>query len=294
MFKNKIKIIYLITLLVPILLIASDEGDDLIKKTEPLTREKSLMVYIDYGNGHIELGKTSAKNVFEGEFFYKTLKPDIQYEVVGTEGRLNVDFSGKIIREGDDRDRKRLGSLDNLYDNDLVLNLTPELPMDLDLELGVVKGNMDLGGLSIKSFDLEVGVSEADIVFDQPNQIQMNSFHMEGGVGKLYINKIGNANVNEFSFEGGVGSYELNFTGNYKRNLHASIEMGMGKLTLYLPHKVGTKIEVDKSFLSSFSIDDVYKKDDIYYNDNWNKTPYNLDLYIETGVGKIEVVWVDN
>jgi hypothetical protein len=50
---------------------------------------------------------------------------------------------------------------------------------------------------------------------------------------------------------------------------------------------------VEKSFLSSLSIDEVYKKDDVYYNDMWEKTSHHLDIDLETGVGKIDIVWID-
>lgn len=293
MYKSQMKLLIFFTIVIPFILFASDKGDDLIKKQKPLTREKSVMVTINYGNGYIELGKTQTGNVYEGEFFYKNLRPYVQYEVVGNEGRLDVDFSGKVRTEGRDREKRSIGSLDNLYENELNLNLTPEVPIDMDLDLGVIKGKLDLSGLSIKSIDIEVGVSEASILFNESNPISMESFSLEGGVGKISIDKIANANLEEFSFEGGVGSYELDFTGEYKQDIRADIEMGMGKLKLYLPKNVGTRIEVDKSFLASFSIDEAYKKDNVYYNNSWDKTSYHLNLYVETGVGKIDVIWVD-
>ena len=86
----------------------------------------------------------------------------------------------------------------------------------------------------------------------------------------------------------------LDFGGKYQQDMHANIEIGMGKVKLYLPKYVGTRIEVDKSFLSSFSIDEAYKKGDFYYNDQWEKTPYMLDMKVEAGVGKVDIIWVED
>ncbi len=64
-------------------------------------------------------------------------------------------------------------------------------------------------------------------------------------------------------------------------------------MEIRLPRSVGVRIEVDKTFLSSLDIDDVYKSDNYYYNDNWGKTPQQLDIRIESGVGKLEVAWIE-
>jgi len=273
---------------------ARDENMDVLKKQVPLTREKKLVVLLKYGNGYLTLDKSSPSHVFEGRFVYERRRPDVRYEIVGNEGRLNIYFSGKLKKDDQEDESQNISSLKKIYDNKLNLSLNPELPLSLEMELGVIKGEMDLGGLQIESMSMEIGVSEADIYFDEPNPVVMKSCRIEGGVGKLSIENLGNANFEEFTFEGGVGSYILDFTGEYNQDAFAEIELGIGKMTLYLPRSVGTRIKVDKSFLSSFSIDECYKKGNYYYNDNWKKTSYNLDMSIKTGLGKIKVIWVED
>ncbi len=285
--------ISVLIILIPIIIYSAEDERLRMKKDAPRTKEKSIAVFIDYGNGYIDLGKTNSNNIFEGEFVYSEYRPRIKYEIVGDEGRLNIRFSGKVKKDEEDESSKRINTLNKLYDNELLLNLSGDIPLTLDLELGVIKGEMDLGGMNIKDIDLEVGVCKATIIFEEPNKALMETFAIEGGVGHLSISKLGNANFEDFDFEGGVGSYELDFTGVYKHDVSADIEMGMGKLKVYLPRNIGTRIQVDKSFLSSFSIDEVYKKGDIYYNDKWDESKYRLDLSVEAGVGKIEIIWVD-
>jgi hypothetical protein len=271
---------------------AKDKESGHMTIEEPLTKEKSMVVFIRYGNGYIDFGKTNNNMAVIGEFTYKEYRPDVEYETVGNEGRLDIRFSGDVRDEEDD-DEKHINSFDELYDNELILKFSPKIPLSLELDFGVVKGDMNFGGLKVSNFNMEVGVSKTDIYFDEPNPISMEDFSIEGGVGKLNIDKIGNANIQEFTFDGGIGSYELDFTGDYQQSLYADIELGMGKLVLYLPKDVGTRLSVDKSFLSSFSIDEAYKNGDVYTNDKWEKTKFKLDLDIETGLGKIEVLWVD-
>jgi hypothetical protein len=283
----------LIIWMLPVVIIASDKDLSTLKKEEPLTKEKSLAVFINYGNGYLDLGRANSSKIFEGEFVYKDPRPDVRYEIVGDEGRLDIEFSGRVTHEEDDEDQKTIRSFNKLYENEMLLNFNDDVPLTLDLELGVIKGDMDLSGLNIKEIDMEIGVSQATIHFDEPNPSLMESFSIEGGVGKLSLENLGNARIRDFHFEGGVGSYEIDFSGEYTHDVKADIEMGMGKMKLYLPKDIGTRIHIDKSFLSSFSIDEVYKRGDIYYNDSWDKTKYRLDLFVDTGVGKIEVVWID-
>lgn len=285
---------YLIFLFMPLLATASDnKNQETLKKEVELQKEKSLVVSVQYGNGHIYLDKTDSKNVYEGQFVYDEQYPDVRYEVVGDQGRLNIHFSGKMKKGVEDDDSQSISSFKNIYDNQLDLKLTEKIPLEMDMELGMVKGDMNLGGLKLRHLNMEVGVSQSSVLFDEPNPEILESCYIEGGVGKLMVEKIGNSNFQYFSFEGGVGSYILDFSGDYRRDASANIELGMGKLTLYLPKYVGTRVKVDKSFLASLSIDDCYKKSSYYYNDMWEKTANSLDVKIETGVGKIDIQWVE-
>lgn len=284
--------IILLLALLPALLLASEPETEVLKKQVPFSGEKSLSVFIDFGNGYIYLDRGDSINVFAGSFRYEKYRPRVQYERIGEEGRLSVKFSGKIHKD-DEEQSQNISSLDKLYNNELNLQLSPALPIDLDAKLGVVKGSLDLGGLNLNRLNLELGVSQVQIAFEQPNPNWLRSCSIQGGVGKLRIVKLGNAHFRHFSFEGGVGAYSIDLSGDIRGEATADIQMGLGKLRIYLPRDVGTRVEVEKSFLSSFSIDECYKKGKYYYNDNWSKTDNSLDVRIETGLGKIEVIWVD-
>jgi len=273
-------------------LISGDRQTGSLRLEEPLSREKNMVVFIKYGNGYLNIAKSNPQIAYEGEFLYAEYKPDVRYEVVGDEGRLDIRFTGDV-RDDDEEDSRHIDSIDKLYENELNLKLNPKIPLDLNMDLGVIKGDLDFSGLLVEKFDIEVGVSKADIYFNEPNRTSIESFDIEGGVGKLSIEKLGNANIRELSFEGGIGSYELDFSGKYQQDLTGTMELGMGKLTLYIPRNIGTRISVDQSFLSSFSIDEAYKSGEEYTNDQWGKSKYQIDLDIETGVGKVDVIWID-
>jgi hypothetical protein len=277
-------------------LIGSDVEKKLskIQQSVPKTTEKSVYADISLGTGLLYLNRGTENQIFEGEFFYQNQSPSIEYEIVGSEGRLTIDFNefGSGHKD-EERNIKSLSSLDDFKENECRLNLSDKIPLSLNLDLGLVKGELDLGGLQIENFDFTSGVSKAYINFNTPNPVILENFNVEAGVGDLEINKIGNSNFRYFNFDGGIGNYVLDFSGQLKHDASINIGVGLGRIKLYLPRSSGVRIIVDESFLSSFSIDDIYKKDDIYYNNNWGNAVANLDFKISSEVGKVTVIWLD-
>lgn len=290
-------LIRIITFLVilSMLLIADENNREITKITKSVnqTSEKEIHVDITLGNGKIYLEKGSPQKVFEGEFTYEQRAPEVNYEIVGEDGRLTIQFDEINNREkGEEKKFSHLSSLDDLYGNECRLKLSPNLPIVLTLDLGVIKGEMNLGGLQLREISLSSGVSKVHINFNEPNPISLEYFDVEAGVGALEISNLGNANFKHFKFEGGIGKYILDFAGSSYKESKVDISVGLGKVKLYLPQSVGVRMKVDKSFLCSFSIDDIYKKNDFYYNENWGKNDNSLDMNIETGIGRLSVVWI--
>lgn len=266
-----------------------------IDKSVDRTSEKSIYADITLGNGVIYLEKAPSGKVFEGEFKYANHIPDVNYEVIGSEGRLTIYFDDeKSKQKGEEKRFTGLSSLDHLYENECRLKLSQEIPINLNIDLGVVKGNLNLGGLQLEEIKLSSGVSKTSVYFDESNPIVLKYFDVDAGVGVLKIHNLGNANFESFKFEGGIGDYVLDFSGNQYDDSKVDIDVGLGKLKLYLPQYTGVRMKVDKSFLCSFDINDIYKKDDFYYNENWGKTNSNMDMNIETGIGNISVVWIED
>ena len=265
-----------------------------IDKSADRTSETSINVDISLGNGRLFLEKGINDKIFDGEFFYKNNLPDVKYEIVGETGRLTVRFDEqRFKRKGEENKFTRLSSLDNLYEDECRLKLSPNLPIVLNLDLGLARGELKFGGLQIKEIKLTSGVSKTKIDFSEPNPISLEYFDVEAGVGTLEISNLGNANFKHFKFDGGIGDYIIDFAGDHYLNTKVDIGVGVGKVKIYLPRSAGVRMKVDKSFFCSFNIDDIYKKDDLYYNDKWGKTDNSLDMNLETGVGNVSVVWIE-
>ncbi len=265
-----------------------------LRRAVEKTYEKSVYARIKVNNGMIYINKAKSNQVFNGEFIFTKHPPMVEYEIVGDEGRLSVRVTDRVSKRKESNEVEDYDiEMNQVYENECYLNFSPGIPLSVKMDLGVIKGEVDLGGLKLKNVDISTAVSQASIDFSEANPIRLEDLKIENGVGKLKVYRIGNANFSKFHFEGGVGKYVLDFDGDYTHDVSADVEIGMGKLTIYLPQTIGVRIEVDKSFLSSLDIDKVYKDHDIYYNDLWDENNPKLDLHIDSGVAKVKIEWIE-
>lgn len=270
----------------------SDKEVSKIDRKIPFSGEKKLYVSMKVSTGYLFIQKNEGEDLFSGEFLFEKESPDVNYEKLGDDGRLTIRFYDRW-KKSKEEESSRITSIDELFDNECTLKFSPRIPIGMDLEFGVFKGDLDLTDLKIESLRMEAGVCKGTVEFNKPNRVLLETLGVEAGVGKLVMTGLGNANFEELSFDGGLGSYELYFDGDLKQSASVDINMGMGKLNLYLPRSVGVRLKVNKSFLSSLSIDEIYKKHNYYFNENWGKTAASLDINIDTGLGKINVEWLD-
>lgn len=281
-------------------------GDEYSKfrKAIDLTDEQSLSARVKISHGLVHIGKCELEKGFSGEFLFAKRPPSVGYQRVGDQGQLSIRMSdgSKKNKNSDDDvdidfDSDMDIDLDDIDENELYLNFTGRVPLDLDMEMGVVKGEWMLGGMQIENCSIAAAVSQTVIDFKGGNRSEMRELSIENGVGKLKMYHLADANFANFSFEAGVGSYLLEFSGKLQQSADVDIEIGMGKLKLFLPRNTPVRIEVDKSFLSSVDIYDVHKRGDTYTNDAWedsNGSQPNLDILIETGVASIEIEWLND
>jgi len=113
--------------------------------------------------------------------------------------------------------------------NDWQLRLGKLKPYRLEIQTGVSKGDMDLGGLPLRELKLESGVGESNIEFRELNTIQMSRFKIQSGVGKTSVKNILNARSREMTVGGGVGQTSLGFKGQEPNSdMKIKVDAGVG------------------------------------------------------------------
>jgi len=114
---------------------------------------KSLNVEMDFGLGELWIGATS-KGLFDGDFEYRSIRPQCNYKMVGDECRIDIrskDWRGFNIF------RKRN------FKNDARIFIADFLPLDLNLDIGAAKVDLDMADHMLKKLNLDTGAAEIDL-----------------------------------------------------------------------------------------------------------------------------------
>jgi len=256
-----------------------------VTSARQLAGERRLDVEVEYGAGRLRVGPAGSSLLYQLEMRYNEqhFRPVTSYD--RGSGRLKLGLENTSGRRRDDNVRVDRGDYANV-------SLTTRVPMDLDLAFGAGRAEVELGGLALTSLEISTGASDTRVSFSRPNRVAARSVRVEAGAAQIRVENLGNARAERFEFEGGLGETTLDFGGAWSRSATASIEMGMGSVTLRLPRALGVRITKD-SFLTSFDAPGMTKRGDAWYSRGYEAARYKLDISINAAIGSINVDWID-
>lgn len=282
--KTKKRYILLILLLLIFFIITyvsmADEGNR-ENRVIPLGEVDSLKVSIKFGAGKLVL-ISGEEDVFEGNFQYdkSILKPNIQYETLGETGILTL--SQSIKKDLD---------LPFPYKNRWNLKLPSGIPLQLYINTATYSGDINLTNLQIENFYLTTGASQTNIVFNQPNLIDLKNINIKTGASTIKMLGLANANFDEMNFTGGAGSYTFDFSGSLTKKSKVSINVGAAKIILKIPSSMGTKIIFRNFPASKLDVRGFVKiNDQTYVNTEYGKRDAELDIEIRGGLIDVDVI----
>lgn len=251
-----------------------------VTRSRQFAGERVLEVDVEYGAGELRIEPAPAGVLYRSSLRYDgaSFRPVSAY----ADGRLRLGIDGKgNVRSLKMIDKARLD-----------IAIGPEAPLDLTLDFGAVKADLELGGLRTRSLQVATGASETTVRFSRPNRESMRRMEIEAGAAAFRAVGLGNANAETIDFRGGVGDIILDFTGEWRRDMHGTIEMGMGAVTLVLPRGLGVRIDKE-TFLTSFDSEGLIKRGSSYYSEGWESAEHRLTLAVSAALGSIAVRWVD-
>jgi Cell wall-active antibiotics response 4TMS YvqF len=168
----------------------------------------------------------------------------------------------------------------------------PSVDLDLDLTLGAVQADIELGGLNLTELTMEAGASQAVVRFSQPNLSRCRAAEITAGAAELTVLGLGNSRCDRFALEGGMGRVTLDFAGAWTSSTEAEIRMAVGELTLRLPPKVGVRLTLDR-FLASFDPAGLVRTGNAFESPGYDRAERRLDIGVTTAVGGVKVEWVE-
>jgi len=209
---------------------AGPDVEESITVADPKSDETRLT--LSFGAGILTLSPASqAENLVEGTALYNVedLKPKIQKNGNSIE-----------IRQGEFKSLPIFEDMKNEWD--LKLSATP---LDLTVEAGAYEGNLELGGLALKSLTDKDGASHVDLSFTEPNQAEMSILRYQTGASEVKLTGLANANFSTLAFSGGAGNYTLDFSGDFQRDAVVSVESGLGNLSLIVPEDMDAVVTLE-------------------------------------------------
>ena len=212
---------------------AGPEVEESITVEDPKSDETRLT--LSFGAGRLILSP-GAKNLVEGTAVYNVqdLKPTIQKNGSSIE-----------IRQGDFKSLPIFKDMENEWNFKL-----GDTPLDLTVNAGAYEGDLELGGLALKSLTVQDGASHVNVSFLKPNQTEMSLLRYETGASDVKLAGLANANFSTLTFSGGAGDYTLDFSGELQRDAVVEIEAGLGNVSLVIPEDVDAIVTVEGAALN--------------------------------------------
>jgi hypothetical protein len=162
-----------------------------------------------------------------------------------------------------------------------------QAPMDLTIMAGAYKGNMDLGGLSLKSLHVTDGAAQVALKFSQPNQVEMSLLHYETGASDVSLTNLAYANADSIEFRSGAGNYTLDFGGDLLRDTQMDVRSGISKVSIYIPQNSNATVAFSGG-LSSVNTTGNWQKSNQTYS--YSGGGANLNITVEMGAGSVDLI----
>ena len=264
---------------------ASAQGMRAFTTFRQLHGETRLQATLDYRAGGLRIAPGSATELYRMDASYDEERylPTSDFDAARGAVALGIRPAG----EG----RLRVVSKRHLR-QDANVAFSPAVDLDLDITLGAVTADLELGGLSLSELTMQAGASQAVIRFSQPNRSRCRFAEITAGAAQMTMLGLGNSRCDRIDFEGGVGKVTLDFDGAWTSSSQATVKMAMGELTLRLPRRIGVRLTLDR-FLASFDPAGLVRVGNGFESPGYDRAERRLDIDVTTAVGGVRIEWLD-
>jgi len=222
---------------------------------QPLDDAESAEVRIDSSVGQLtDEALEDSKNLIEGTIY------SVERETI----LENYEMTGDMIEYYLHSEWEPGGSFNFNEKNTRLswdLALSPEIPLDLRISLGVGESDLNLSKLQVTALDLNIGVGQTTV------ELPIGEYNakVDGGVGQTSI--------------------EIPAEGQIKLN----VDGGVGEIVIYLPEGMAAKINVDRGIAGLSVPSGLEKNEDTYTSPNFDNAENWIEINIDQGVGNIAI-----
>lgn len=174
---------------------------------------------------------------------------------------------------------------------ELEIELPRDATMRADCRIKAGEVEMQLGGLRLADFMMQVMAGQVNVDFDEPNRMEMAKLELNTRIGESNFRRLGNARFRDADINGGIGEMTIDFSGAVLPAARAEVDLDIGETVIVLPQATGAKLAVSKFlFLSHIEMPFDFRKDGrYYYNDNYGKAGQDFELRVNSGIGELRI-----
>jgi len=168
----------------------------------------------------------------------RLLEGTVRYNV--EEWKPEVTRSQSSLRISQGEQRLAVPNFDVVNEWNLTLG---SQPVELKINAGAYKGELDFGGAALTRLEINDGASDSTLDFSQPNQSELAELSYATGASSVTVLNLSNARARKITFASGAGSYELAFGGDLKLDTSIQISSGASEVRLKLTENANIRVK---------------------------------------------------
>jgi len=244
-----------------------------INVPEPDVSVVDLTLVFGAGKLNLEPGATGALVTGTASYNIEDFKP----KVSSSAGEVRIE-TGDLKIEG-------IPNFSKNVENNWELKLG-DSPMQLAITAGAYQGDLELGGLALKSLEINDGAADVRLKFSEANQVEMDTLRYITGASNIKVSGLANANFASMIFRSGAGDYTLDFSGSLQRDAVVTIESGISQVVIIVPDGTSAKV-IFNGGLTSVSKSGQWSQSGNTYTQPGNGP--QLTINVDMGAGNLEL-----
>jgi hypothetical protein len=253
-----------------------------LESARQLTSTDQTQVTLTFAGGKFELRPLPGKLLYQMQLHYDEQQTDAVHSFDASEHHLMLGL------EKANMSWRALKAMKKDESGSMTVGLNPSVPLDLEVNLGGAQGDLELGGMRLKSLKLHFGLVGSTVKFSTPNQTVMDELSVDVGLGGVQFEDLGNANASVININGGMDGVSLEFGDNVTHNVKINAAVAFGGLKIQVPESVGVSVQADTK-LASFKPAGFTKMNGAWFTPNWNQTSVHVTIVATAALGSLEV-----
>lgn len=247
--------------------------------------EQSLHVIVTFASGNITLRPSTDGSLFRTAIEYDAERsaPLQEYAPGSGELRLGLRTIGATgVRVTSRAQLEQRGDIE----------LSPDIPLALEANLGAAEARLDLGGLTLTDLTVKSGATDAVVDFSLPTRGECRSATFSVGAGQIEIRRAAQSGCAVISVTSGASDATLDFSGEWRRPISVVARMTMGQLTLRIPRGTGVTMETDR-FLAPLQARGFQRSGNQWVTPGFASAAHRLRVQLNSAMAGVSVEWIN-